>query len=299
MTEDNDLATALFGVLPRHPAPPKGSKPPRHPVWTEHKAKLIATYLRLFTYITKHGAYIDGFAGPQNPADPNSWSARLVLSNQPPWLRQFALNDLDPAQVDALRALKAEQLPIKGRTIEILEGDFNANWPRMLEVAHVTDRVATFCVIDQRSFQCRWSTVEGLARYKSSGNKIELFYFLPAAWWDRAAAETNDKTKIDAWWGGSGWKAFQGVRTFDRGLMFSDRLRNELGYAHSAPWPIRSREVGGRVMYYMVHASDHPVAYELMARAYGIATKSGDTAEQLTLQLLNKIDRALPDPDRP
>lgn len=36
-----------------------------HPVWTEEKAHLIQAYLRLFTFITKHGAYIDGFAAPQ------------------------------------------------------------------------------------------------------------------------------------------------------------------------------------------------------------------------------------------
>lgn len=297
MTNDADLATALFGVLPRFPAPAKGSKPPRYPVWTEHKAKLIATYLRLFTFITKHGAYIDGFAGPQNPADPESWSARLVLGNQPPWLRQFALNDLDPAKVDALRALRAGQPPIKGRSIEVLEGDFNANWRRMLDLAGVTDSVATFCVLDQRTFQCRWSTVEGLAGFKSGGNKIELFYFLPAAWWDRASAETNDKTKIDDWWGGPGWTDFKAARGITRGLMFSDRLRTELGYADVRPYEIRSQEVGGRVIYYMVHATDHPVAPDLMARAYRIATKSVDKAEQLTMELLMRMDRALPPTD--
>jgi three-Cys-motif partner protein len=294
MTKDGDLATALFGALPRFPAPAKGSKPPRHPVWTEHKAKLIATYLRLFTYITKHGAYIDGFAGPQNPADPDSWSARLALGNQPPWLRQFMLNDLDPAKVDALRGLKAAQPKIKGRSIEVFEGDFNANWRRMLDLAGVTDSVATFCVLDQRTFQCRWSTLNGLARFKSSGNKIELFYFLPAAWWDRAAAETNDKTTIDNWWGGSGWTDFQAARGLARGIMFSERLRTELGYADVRPYEIRSSEFGGRVMYYMIHATDHPVAPDLMARAYRIATKPADKAEQLTLKLLDSMAGALP-----
>ena len=37
----------------------------QYPVWTERKAKLIQQYLYYFVLITKHGTYIDGFAGPQ------------------------------------------------------------------------------------------------------------------------------------------------------------------------------------------------------------------------------------------
>ena len=35
------------------------------PVWTDNKAHFIMRYLRYFVFITKHGTYIDGFAGPQ------------------------------------------------------------------------------------------------------------------------------------------------------------------------------------------------------------------------------------------
>lgn len=38
-----------------------------HPLWTKNKARLIERYLYYFVLITKHGAYIDGFAGPQQP----------------------------------------------------------------------------------------------------------------------------------------------------------------------------------------------------------------------------------------
>ena len=33
------------------------------PIWTESKAQFIRHYLRYFVQITKHGVYIDGFAG--------------------------------------------------------------------------------------------------------------------------------------------------------------------------------------------------------------------------------------------
>ena len=48
-------------------------------VWTENKARLVARYLYYFELITKHGTYIDGFAGPQDPKRPEAWAAKLVM----------------------------------------------------------------------------------------------------------------------------------------------------------------------------------------------------------------------------
>ena len=61
----------------------------RNPIWSEHKAKFIQQYLRIFVQITKHGAYVDGFAGPQNEGQAEAWSAELVLKSEPKWLRHF------------------------------------------------------------------------------------------------------------------------------------------------------------------------------------------------------------------
>ncbi len=52
--------------------------------WTENKAKLIERYLFYFVLVTKHGTYIDGFAGPQGV--PQNWAAQLVLETEPPLL---------------------------------------------------------------------------------------------------------------------------------------------------------------------------------------------------------------------
>jgi hypothetical protein len=49
----------------------------RNPIWTECKAKLIERYLYFFVQITRHGTYIDGFSGPQEPDKHNMWAAKL------------------------------------------------------------------------------------------------------------------------------------------------------------------------------------------------------------------------------
>ena len=57
-------------------------KPLPYPLWTKHKATLIARYLYYFVLITKHGTYIDGLSGPQNNNHPEMWAAQLVIGKR-------------------------------------------------------------------------------------------------------------------------------------------------------------------------------------------------------------------------
>jgi hypothetical protein len=58
-----------------------------------------------------------------------------------------------------------------------------------------------------------------------------------------------------------------------------------LAYASAKPWPVFEKQNGGNVMYYMIHASDHPEAPVLMHRAYSRAVQPKETAEQLMLDM--------------
>ena len=58
-----------------------------HHIWTESKANLIQHYLQGFVFVTHHGTYMDGFAGPQNPNKHKMWAAKLVVESRPRWLR--------------------------------------------------------------------------------------------------------------------------------------------------------------------------------------------------------------------
>src|SRR4051812_8639338 len=77
-----------------------------HPLWTENKAKLIERYLFLFALVTKHGTYIDCFAGPQQPGKPEMWAAKLVLDNRPALIRNFHLCEIKKTKVNALESLR-------------------------------------------------------------------------------------------------------------------------------------------------------------------------------------------------
>jgi three-Cys-motif partner protein len=146
---------------------------------------------------------------------------------------------------------------------------------------------ASFCLIDQRTFECAWSTVETLSRFKK-GTKIEIFYFFPSGWIDRALKATRDPDQIARWWGRSDWNTLQGMNTWTRAAMASRRFIDELGYGYAYPFPIYDPGRRRRLMYHMIHAGDHPEAAKLMNRAYRNATKPREPIEQLQeeLQLL-------------
>lgn len=284
MTDDRQQQ--LFELGPRTLAEPQlKPKQPLHPVWTRNKSTLVARYLRYFTFITKHGTYIDAMAGPQYHWAPEYWSARRVLENEPAWLRHFYLFEKADKQLQRLQAMVEAQSRPRNHTITVIHGDSNEKLPALLAQRPIRDKEATFCLLDQRTFECAWSTVEALARYKPAGtNKIELFYFLPNWWLARAiAGTTKNVDAIRAWWGRDDWQVLRGCGNHARSMMFVERFRREFGYASVRAWPIWDRRGGSRIMYYMIHATDHLEASKLMARAYRMAVEPEETAEQLAL----------------
>ncbi len=282
--------------LPPPAGKPLKFKPHERPLWTENKARLIERYLFYFVLVTKHGAYIDGFAGPQNYRSLNSWAAKQVLESKPALLREFWLCEIDAKGVAALEKLKTGLPVVRNRSVEVVPGDFNETVHRVLNECKITDRTAAFCLLDQRTFECHWSTVQTLSKFKKGGHKIELFYFLGSGWLDRSLKGTKHVDKIERWWGNSDWRKLRGMRNFDRAQLVTSRFRDELGYVNAYSWPIYKKgSSGGRIMYHMVHATDHPEAPKLMHRAYFNATKAREPIPQLELelgQLLKKSPRA-------
>src|SRR5712692_8972255 len=118
-------------------------------IWTENKAHFIQQYLKYFVQVTKHGAYIDGFAGPQSHKQLDAWSAALVLESEPRWLRKFFLCEITRRGVKALRVLAEAQSQARdrkgrkiSRVIKIYPGDFNKNVDRILGQQIITQKEA-------------------------------------------------------------------------------------------------------------------------------------------------------------
>lgn len=260
--------------LPKHSARHSGKnfKSLRYPLWTQNKARLIAEYLRLFVFITKHGAYIDGFAAPQDDKHLETWAAKLVLEMEPKFLRDFWLCDISAKGVKMLEDLRVthDGTGKPKRQVQVLRGDFNTRVAEILASGRITEKTATFALLDQRTFECEWRTVETRSRHKT-GNKIELFYFFPTGWFDRSLAAVKRPAtikEVEAWWGQPDWQSLRGMDGLERARNVANRFERELGYGKAEVFPIHDAEEGGRIMYHMIHASDHPEALSLMVRAY-------------------------------
>jgi three-Cys-motif partner protein len=286
---DESAALGTLFHLPSPRRPPPRFRNPTHPLWTENKARFIARYLYYFVFITKHGTYLDGFAGPQNLKKRHMWTARLVLANEPRWLRHFYLFDVRRDKFEALKELKSSQPPRRktepARSIQLIKGDFNSEIRKLLARQTIGPKEATFCLLDQHTFECHWATLEALAAYPKTERKIELLYFLPSYWLPRALSAVKNSEKVEAWWGRGDWKELRGMAPVDRALAFARRFRDELGYWSAAPWPIHKKKGGGPVMYYLIHATDHPEAPKLMRRAYDRAARPLEPPAQVMLEL--------------
>lgn len=247
-------------------------RPIHRALWTRNKAALVREYLYLFVQVTHHGTYIDGFAGPQEVEGAeasDSWAAKLVLDIEQ--LRHFHLFEQSREGIDALNTLRRARAAAD-RTICVWPGDMNVRIPELLATDAIGPREATFCLLDQRTFECHWSTVQALARHKPPGHfKIEIFYFLASRWMDRAISEQEDPGPPTAWWGRTDWRSLRGLRASDRADLFVQRFRRELGYRHALAWPILEQGNRGPVMFHMIHATDHPAAVGFMSRAYEAA----------------------------
>jgi len=102
------------------------------------------------------------------------WAAKLVLEMMPKWFHDFWLCDLSPAGIKALRELQTGHVS-PTRRVNVLEGDFNEAVYEILNSGQITEKTASFALLDQRTFECEWRTVEALSRHKTTGNKIEIF----------------------------------------------------------------------------------------------------------------------------
>jgi three-Cys-motif partner protein len=261
------------------------------PIWTENKAHFVRQYLNYFVQVTKHGAYIDGFAGPQSFEHLDAWCAALVVRSEPKWLRHFFLCELTRRgyrQLQKLRDSESRCSDTVGkrifRRIEVLLGDFNVRVDEILSSGKIAQKEATFCLLDQRTFECHWATVQKLANYKKPPrNKIELLYFLGVGWLHRAFSGIRDEQKMLEWWGRPDWRELIDMGAYEIAERVRQRFYVELRYKHVAAYPIFDSKASNKILYYMIHASDHEEAPALMVRAHYKAVRSKPRAIQEAL----------------
>lgn len=152
-------------------------------------------------------------------------------------------------------------------------GDCNNAIPKFLSEGSVREKKAVFCLLDQYTNECKWSTVQALAsQRRKRAMKFELFYFLPEAWIQRSIKSTKSPESCAKWqecWGDADWRQLSQMLSHERIAASEARFRSQLGYHHVASYPFSKADgETKRDMFYMIHATDHPRAPALMRSAY-------------------------------
>ena len=267
----------LFGPVPPGTKPQKKSANPVElsgRLWTGQKSRLIAEYLHRFLHVTKSGTYFDLFAGPQSETYDDGWSIKRVIErrDEGPNLGYFAACDNNPQQIKRLEQLR-DTCADRPFTFKIYHGDANELVKKILHEAPTN--LPSFCLLDQRTFECDWATVKRVAEYKGNGDfKIEIFYFLAEAWLDRAWQSRKHRETLRRWWGRDDILEFFSLKNVFRAHSLKQRFIDEFGYKYVQPWSIHKQGDHGRTMYYMIHASDHHRATRLMSEAYNAVNQA-------------------------
>lgn len=263
--DHNKLSFALDGA--RLPDNWTGKAPDQ----TNAKSRLIAEYISKFQLITRGGLFIDGFSAPQSRIHEDAWTARRVLEIEPKWIRTFWLCDIESGGLMQLRRLKQAHDGVpKSRHVFVMDGDFNQTIKLILNSPKMHRQTAIFALLDQRNTECHWATVKAIAA-RAGNTKVELLYFLGTSWIHRSLAASvrlERIAEINQWWGGEGWQYLKALSQAQIVEAVASRFTKELGYRFVNSYPIFQSEDGNKAAFHLIHASDHPEARKLMARAY-------------------------------
>jgi three-Cys-motif partner protein len=254
--------------------------------WSELKLDIIKEYAAAYSKILSaqrqpalHHIYIDAFAGPgmhvsRQTGEFVPGSPLNALSIQPPF-REYHFIDLDGGKVAFLKAAVGDR-----EDVNFYEGDCNV---KLLEEvypkAKYTDFRRALCLLDPYGLHLKWPVIETAARMKS----IEIFLNFPVAdmnrnvfWRHPEGVDEADIQRMNDFWGDESWKnvAYGTISTLFGPLeekagveevakAFERRLQEVAGFEYVAN-PIPMRNTKGAILYYLLFASQKPVAKRIV-----------------------------------
>lgn len=256
--------------------------------WSEIKLDIVREYAAAYSTVLAaqrdpefHHIYVDAFAGrgyhiSRTTGEFIEGSPINALSVAPPFC-EYHFIDLDSEKATALRELVGTR-----PDVFVYEGDCNRIIPE-----HIVQRCRweeyrrALWLLDPYGLDIHWSVIESAGKLRS----VEVFLNFPVMdmnrnvlWRDHARVPEPNRLRMDAFWGDDSWRkvAYETKPDLFGGheekadnrtvaQAYCDHLTRHAGFAYVAdPMPMRNRR--GAVVYYLVFASQKPVAQHI-ARA--------------------------------
>jgi three-Cys-motif partner protein len=257
--------------------------------WSELKLEIIEKYASAYSLaFSKHNylhyVYVDAFSGPgrhisRTTGNLVSGSPEIALKIRPPF-KEFYFIDINGDKVAELR-----KTVINRPEAHILEGDCNI---RLLnDVFPNLDYKKykrAFCLLDPYGLNLNWDVIFQAGHMKS----IEILLNFPvmdinrnALWINPEKLKPSYIERMNLFWGDKSWQNvayaqqldFEGhiklkkLRNEDIAFAFKKRLELVAGFAYvSQPLPMRNST--NAVVYYLFHASQKPVAKNIIEHIF-------------------------------
>jgi three-Cys-motif partner protein len=255
--------------------------------WSEIKLDIIRRYALEYSKIlskqsnpTLHHTYIDAFAGSgkhisKATRDTVAGSPQIALDIIPPF-KEYYFIDIDGAKVAELNKIvinRPEAHVLKGDCNERLLNDVFPN-------VKYDDYKRALCLLDPYGLDLDWAVMFTAGQMKS----IEILLNFPvmdmnrnALWIHPERVKPQLIERMNSFWGDESWQKaayaqqldFNGkinlrkLRNEDIANAFKKRLKEVAGFAYvSQPLPMRNSN--NAVVYYLFHASQKPVAVNIM-----------------------------------
>jgi len=254
--------------------------------WSEVKLDIVREYAAAYSTVLSaqqnpsfRHIYVDAFAGSgyhlsRTTGEFVEGSPVNALNVEPPFC-EYHLIDLDSEKASALRGLVGDR-----PDVFIYEEDCNQVIPKYISSRCRWDHYErALWLLDPYGLDIHWSVVETAGRLGS----VEIFLNFPVMdmnrnvlWRDHARVSTTNLQRMNAFWGDDSWRAaayemkpdlFGGheEKTDNAAVAdaYCDHLRRDAGFGYVAePVPMRNRR--GAVVYYLVFASQKPVAKKIL-----------------------------------
>lgn len=252
--------------------------------WSEVKLDIVREYASAYSRILAarrlYHIYIDAFAGSGTHI---SRASRRMVKGSPlnalavqPAFREYHFIDVDGGKVAELRRSVGER-----QDVHIYEGDCNKVllsdvFPR----ARFEDHRRAFCLLDPYGLHLDWKVVLTAGQMRS----FDIFLNFPTMdmnrnvlWADPDEAYVDQRRRMTRFWGDDSWR--QAVYARERTLLdmeikplganettvdaYRERLKTVAGFANVPP-ALPMRNSTGAIVYYLVFASQKPVAARIV-----------------------------------
>jgi len=258
--------------------------------WSEIKLDIIREYATAYSTVlaAQHNPgfrhiYVDAFAGSGYHL--SRATGRFVegspvnaLNVEPPFC-EYHFIDLDSEKADALRVIVGDR-----EDVFVYDEDCSDIIPQ-----HIVPRCRWECyeralwLLDPYGLDLKWHVVEAAGKLRS----VEIFLNFPVMdmnrnvlWRDHSRVSQGQRERMTGFWGDDSWRQaayrikpdlFGGhEEKADNAQIaeaYCEHLRHDAGFTHVAePLPMRNKR--GAVVYYLIFASQKPVAQHIVSEIF-------------------------------